>query len=201
VPVTIVATGPLTNLAMALVRAPRIAAAIDEIVVMGGSFAAGGNVTAAAEFNIFADPHAAHVVLSCGRPITLAPLDVTHQVVATAERIRRIAATTGGIGEALAEGLAFYGRGGDAVHGGGALHDPCTIAWLVRPALFSGRAAHVEVEVAEGAKFGATIAGRHGPDRLPNCTVLFEADADGFFDLLQACLERLPAREVAGVPA
>jgi purine nucleosidase len=192
-PVTIVAMGPLTNIAVSLGRSLRIASAIEEIVVMGGSIAAGGNVTAAAEFNVFADPHAAHAVLDCGRPVTLVPLDATHQVVAGPERISRIAAMPGSIGEAVAAGLRFYGRGGDTVHGGGALHDPCTIAYLLRPELFASRAAHVEVELADRA-LGATYADWSRP---PNCSVLIEADADGFFHLLQRCLERLPAGQPA----
>jgi purine nucleosidase len=196
-PVTIVAMGPLTNIAVALGRSPRIAASIGEIVVMGGSIAEGGNVTAAAEFNIFADPHAAQAVLACGRPVTLVPLDATHQVVAGPQRIGRIAAMPGPIGAAVAEGLRFYGRGGDAVHGGGALHDPCTIAYLIRPELFAGRPAHVEVELADPARLGATDADWSRPS---NCTVLLDADADGFFDLLQSCLERLPAGEPASAP-
>ena len=186
-PVTLCTLGPLTNLALALVMEPRIADRMAEIVAMGGAFA-GGNVMPGTEFNIYVDPEAAAVVLGCGRPITLIPLDCTWQVRALPDRLAAIR----GIGTRAAEVVSQImswradGEGGP----GRPLHDACVIARLLRPELFSGPLAAVQVETGSDLTRGMTVMDRRG--RTPNCRVLLKADADGFFRLLGGLLAKLP---------
>src|SRR5579864_400353 len=134
------ALGPLTNVAMALVKAPDIVAGVRELVLMGGASRALGNVTPAAEFNIHADPHAAEIVFDSGMPITMIPLDATHQVRSTKERIDRIAAIGTPVAAAVAELLRPTGDTADA------LHDPCVIAYLLAPDLFTDSRVNVAIE-------------------------------------------------------
>lgn len=190
--VTLVATGPLTNVALALALAPDLGERLEAIVLMGGAIGL-GNVTPAAEFNMFVDPHAAAMVFTAGVPIVMFPLDVTWQVRVTAERLARIAAIGTPLARAVAGMLAFYrGRGTREDAPRGALHDPCTIAWLVEPRLFSGRPCAVEVETASPTALGRTLVDWFGvTDRPPNATVMREADAYGFFALLEKRLARL----------
>jgi purine nucleosidase len=191
--VTLVPTGPLTNVGTAIERAPDILDHVDEIVLMGGALREGGNRTPSAEFNILVDPHAAQIVLGCGRPITMAPLDVTHQVMITPGMLDRIRKLTSPAARATAGMLNFFNRHDiEKYRGEGApLHDPCTIAWLLRPELFAGKHINVEVEIASELTAGHTavdfweISGRP-----PNVNWLYEADRDGFFDLLIDCLQR-----------
>ena len=134
--VTLSAIGPLTNVAAALQRAPGIGAALAELVIMGGATPEiGGNMSPHAEFNIFVDPEAAAIVFASGLPITLVPLDLSHQMLASLARIERFAAIGGPVGRSVA-GMLRHFHVGD-----GHLHDPLTIAWLLRPDLFAGRRA------------------------------------------------------------
>ncbi|HSK40657.1 MAG TPA: nucleoside hydrolase [Arenibaculum sp.] len=192
--VTVCPLGPLTNLALALAREPRIATRIREIVLMGGGFFEGGNITPAAEFNIHVDPHAAARVLGSGVPVVMMPLDVTHKVLTTRARVERFRRLGNRAGIATAELLDFFERYDEAKYGsdGGPLHDPCTIAWLLRPELFSGRHVNVEVETSSDLTMGMTVVDWWGVTaRAPNATVMNEVDADGFFDLLVERLARL----------
>lgn len=189
--VTLCPIGPLTNIALALKRAPAIAPRIARIVLMGGGYFAQGNITPAAEFNIFADPEAAAVVFAAGAPIVMTPLDVTHEALATGARVERIRAVGNRAASALAEMLSFYGRYNAAKYGmdGGPLHDPTAIAYLLRPELFSGRMCNVEIETGSRLTRGATVVDWWDvTDRPKNAFVLGAIDADGFFDLL---IERL----------
>lgn len=185
--ITLVPTGPLTNVAAAFVKEPAIVAKIDEIVLMGGGFREGGNVTPAAEFNIYVDPHAAHVVFTCGRPITVMSLDVTHQALTSPARLDRIRAIGTPLAQSVCSMLEFYDRhdiekyGGD----GGPLHDPCTIAFLLQPDLFAGKEVHVAVETHSELTMGATVVDYWGTTgHAPNATWIHTVDADGFFSLL-----------------
>ncbi|MFQ5955259.1 MAG: nucleoside hydrolase [Kiloniellales bacterium] len=192
--VTLCALGPLTNLAMALVKAPEIAGRIREIVLMGGAFGE-GNTTPAAEFNIYVDPQAAHVVFTAGVPITMMGLDVTHQALTTPERLKAIRAIGTPVAAAVAGMLAFYDRHDVARYGmpGGPLHDPCVIAYLLRPELFSGRQAHVAVETGSELTMGRTVVDRWGlTDLPPNAQVMDQIDADGYYALIIERLRRLP---------
>ncbi|WP_404863020.1 nucleoside hydrolase [Georhizobium sp. MAB10] len=185
--VTLCALGPLTNLALALQKAPEIAGRIAEIVLMGGGFFEGGNITPAAEFNIYVDPEAADVVFRAGVPIVMMPLDVTHKVLTTRARTEAIAALPSKATRALAEMLVFFERFDEQKYGsdGAPLHDPCVIAYLLRPELFAGRFCNVEIETASDLTRGMTVVDWwHVTDRAPNATVMREVDAEGFFTLL-----------------
>jgi purine nucleosidase len=185
--VTLCALGPLTNLALALQKAPEIAGHIAEIVLMGGGFFEGGNITPAAEFNIYVDPEAADVVFRAGVPIVMMPLDVTHKVLTTRARTEAIAALPSKATRALAEMLVFFERFDEQKYGsdGAPLHDPCVIAYLLRPELFAGRFCNVEIETASDLTRGMTVVDWwHVTDRAPNATVMREVDAEGFFALL-----------------
>ncbi|MFN3546743.1 MAG: nucleoside hydrolase [Mesorhizobium sp.] len=192
--VTLCPLGPLTNIAAALNRAPEIAGRIREIVLMGGGFFEGGNVTPAAEFNIYVDPHAAEIVFSSGVPIVMMPLDVTHKALTTARRVAAFRALGTRVGIATAEMLEFFERFDEEKYGsdGGPLHDPCVIAYLLRPDLFGGRRCNVAVETASEITLGMTVIDWWGvTDRPKNAMVMHDIDSDGFFDLLTERLGRL----------
>ncbi len=185
--VTLCALGPLTNVGLALVREPRIADRIDKLVIMGGGFFEGGNTTPAAEFNIFVDPHAAHLVFTSGIPIVMMPLDVTHKALTTPERLKRFEDLGTPAGTAVAGMLEFYDRWDKEKYGlpGGPLHDPTVIAYLLAPELFNGKEVHVGIETSPGATQGMTVVDWWGvTDKEPNALVVNEIDADGFFDLV-----------------
>ena len=192
--VTVCALGPLTNIGLALVREPAIADKIDHLVIMGGGFFEGGNTTPAAEFNMYVDPHAAHVVFTSGIPIVMMPLDVTHKALTTPDRLQRFRTIGSAAGEAVAGMLSFYDRWDMEKYGlpGGPLHDPTVIAYLLRPELFSGKEVSVEIETAPGPTQGMTIVDWWGvTDNKPNALVMNQIDADGFFDLLVERIGRL----------
>ncbi len=190
--VTLVPTGPLTNVALALVKEPALAEHLAGIVLMGGAIGL-GNITPAAEFNFYVDPHAADIVFRSGVPITMFPLDVTHKVLVTPARLERIDALGTPAARAVAGMLDFYrrrGRTGGAEDG--PLHDPCTIAWLIAPELFSGRECHVAIETVSPLGLGRSYVDWWGSGGGPaNALVMNEADAEGFFDLLVERLARL----------
>jgi len=192
--VTLCALGPLTNLALALLREPRIAPRIREIVMMGGGFFEGGNVTPSAEFNIYVDPHAADIVLKSGVPIVMMPLDATHKALTTSVRTRAFRGLGSRVGIAVAEMLEFFERFDEQKYGtdGGPLHDPCVIAWLLAPDLFRGRCCNVEVETISELTMGMTVADWWGVTGRPkNVTYMRDVDHDGFFRLLLERIGRL----------
>lgn len=191
--ITLCALGPLTNIATAMQRAPDILPHIDGIVLMGGAIGE-GNITPAAEFNIFADPHAADVVFRSGVRLTMLGLDVTHQVLATPERVRAIAAADTAVCRAVVRLLAFYGIYDQTRRNrpGPPMHDPCVIAYLLRPDLFAGRHCHVAIETRGEHTLGRTVVDWSGRGRgAPNATVIDQVDAEGFFALLTERLARL----------
>jgi len=192
--VTFCPLGPLTNIATALTRAPDIAARIKRIVLMGGAQFEGGNSSPVAEFNIFVDPHAAQIVLKSGVDIVMFSMDVTHQVLTAQARMDRVRAIPGAVGRVTYEMLDFYRQYDEAKYGtdGGPLHDPCVIAWLIRPDLFQGKQVNVEVETASPLTIGQTVVDRWCITPRPkNVFFMLKADADGFFDLLIERLGRL----------
>ena len=192
--VTLCPLGPLTNVALALIREPRIATLIQQIVLMGGGFFEGGNVTPAAEFNIYVDPQAADVVFRSGVPIVMMPLDVTHKALTSARRIAAFRNLGTRVGSATAEMLEFFERFDEKKYGtdGGPLHDPCVIAYLLEPALFKGRECNVAVETASELTMGMTVIDWWGVTNRPkNATVMREIDHDRFFALLVERLGRL----------
>ena len=192
--ITLCPIGPLTNIAMAIVKEPRIAPKIREIVLMGGGFFDGGNITPAAEFNIYCDPHAAHVVFTSGVALTMMPLDVTHQARTSRDRIAAVRALGTPVAGAAAAMMKSHGRheedGRD--QDGGPLHDPCVIAYLLAPGLFSGRLCNVRVETASEVTMGMTVVDWWGvTDGPKNCMVINRIDADGFFALITERLAKL----------
>jgi len=194
--ITLCPIGPLTNIALALVREPRIAGRLREIVLMGGGYFEQGNVTPSAEFNIYVDPHAAATVFSAGVPIVMMPLDVTHKALTTRARVEAFRALGTRVGTAAAELLDFFERFDEEKYGsdGGPLHDPCVIAWLLKPELFAGRHCNVEIETSSELTLGSTVVDWWGvTDRPKNAHVMRDIDADGFFALLTERLARLPA--------
>lgn len=185
--VTLVPTGPLTNVAMAIVKAPGILPRIREIVLMGGAMREGGNHSPSAEFNMLVDPHAADIVFRCGRPIVAMGLDVTHQVLSTRARTERIRALGTRPALATAGMLDFFRRHDSAKYGqdGAPLHDPCTIAWLLQPSLFEGRECNITVETESRLTMGHTAVDFWGVSGRPaNARWMHRVDADGFYELL-----------------
>lgn len=192
--VTLCPLGPLTNIATALQRAPDIAERIAEIVLMGGGYFEGGNITPAAEFNIYVDPQAADAVFRCGAPIVVMPLDVTHKALVTKPRNDAFRALDTPVGLAVAQMTDFFERFDKEKYGseGAPLHDPCVTAYLISPDLFSGRHINVEIETTSELTMGMTVADWwRVTDRAPNATFMGDIDADGFFDLLTQRLARL----------
>ena len=187
--VTLVATGPLTNLALAFRLAPDLPGRLRRVAIMGGAIGL-GNVTPAAEFNFHVDPHAARIVFESGADIVLFPLDVTHQVRVTEERLARIRAVGNPAARAVAGMLAFYrGRNPEGGPPQAPLHDPCPVAWLLEPQLFRGRRAEVTIETDSPLGLGRSYVDFRSAD--PNALVMEQADAEGLFALLCARLARL----------
>ena len=192
--VTLCPMGPLTNIATAFERAPDIMERVQEIVLMGGAYFEVGNITPAAEFNIYVDPEAAKIVLQSGIQITMMPLDVTHKALTTRPRIEALRALNNRAGLFTAEMLDFFERFDMEKYGsdGGPLHDPCVIAYLIQPNLFSGRQINVEIETKSDLTLGMTVADWWGvTNRPPNMLFIGDLGADGFFDLITKRLARL----------
>jgi purine nucleosidase len=193
--ITVCALGPLTNIAMALVKAPEVGSRIRELVVMGGAGFELGNVTPAAEFNIYVDPHAAAIVIDSGTPITMIPLDVTHQLITTEVRLAALDALPNRCGTAVGALLAAFERNRRAKFGSRAraLHDPAVIGYLLRPDLYDGREVNVAIETQSPLTIGMTIVDWWGvTGRKPNVRFVNKVDADGFYELLTEKLALLP---------
>ncbi len=191
--VTLCPLGPLTNIATAFRRAPDIAERVARIVLMGGAYFEVGNITPAAEFNIYVDPEAAREVFAAGAPITVLPLDVTHKALTTAARVQAFRDLGAEVGTMVAAWTDFFERFDKEKYGsaGAPLHDPCVIAWLLRPDLFTGREINVEIEVDSPLTRGMTVADWwRVTDRAPNALFLGDVDAEGFFALLTERLAR-----------
>lgn len=192
--VTLCTLGPLTNIATALEKAPDIAGRVRELVMMGGGFFEGGNITPAAEFNIYVDPEAAAAVFRSGIPIVMMPLDVTHKVLTLKSRVASLREIGSRPAKALVEMLDFFERFDVEKYGsdGGPLHDPTVIAYLLKPELFSGRDCNVEVETASPLTVGMTVVDWwQVTGRKHNARVMKDVDADGFFALLAERVGRL----------
>lgn len=192
--VTLCPLGPLTNIATAMQKAPDITSRIARIVLMGGGYFEGGNITPTAEFNIYVDPQAADIVFKSGVPLVVMPLDVTHKALVTKDRNDAFRALGTPVGTAVAQMTDFFERFDKEKYGsdGAPLHDPCVTAYLVNPDLFSGRHINVEIETTSELTMGMTVADWWGvTDRAPNATFMGDIDADGFFALLTERLARL----------
>ena len=195
-PIHLATLGPLTNLAVALVKNPETASHIQSLTVMGGAITH-GNVTSAAEFNFYCDPHAAQVVFEAGLPLTMIGLDVTHQAIATPERLAKIRAIGDPIGITVAQLLEHYSLHDIQHYGfaGAPLHDPCVLAYLLKPELFQSRCCFVEIETQSESSLGRSIVDFYGvSEREPNATVVTAIDSDGFYALLCDRLAQVQAR-------
>ena len=193
--VTLAPIGPLSNIAMAMQRAPDIIPRIRQIILMGGAYFEVGNITPAAEFNIYVDPHAAQIVFASGVPITMMPLDVTHKALTRTDRVAALRAIGNRTGVAVAEMLEFFERFDEAKYGsdGGPLHDPCTVAWMIAPDIFNGRPCNVEIETASPLTMGMTVVDWWQVSSRPhNALVIGDLDADRFFELITERLATLP---------
>ncbi|MCZ4257725.1 nucleoside hydrolase [Sulfitobacter sp. PR48] len=192
--VTLCPLGPLTNIATAFEKAPDIVAKVQEIVLMGGGYFEGGNITPTAEFNIYVDPQAADIVFRSGVPLVVMPLDVTHKALVTKPRNDAFRALNTPAGIAVAQMTDFFERFDKEKYGseGAPLHDPCVTAYLIKPELFTGRHINVEIEVTSELTMGMTVADWwRVTDRAPNAMFMGGIDADGFFALLTERLARL----------
>ena len=192
--VTLCVLGPLTNIAEAFRRAPDIIGRVQQIVLMGGAYFEVGNITPAAEFNIYVDPEAAEIVFKSGIPLVVMPLDVTHKALTTRARIEAFRALGTEPGRMVAEWTDFFERFDMQKYGseGAPLHDPCVIAYLIDPALFKGRHINVEIETTSALTLGMTVADWWGvTDRPANALFIGDLDADGFYTLLIDRIGRL----------
>ena len=192
--VTLCPLGPLTNIATAFERAPDIVEKVQEIVLMGGAYFQVGNITPAAEFNIYVDPQAADIVFKSGAPIVVMPLDVTHKALVTTARNERFRDIGTPVGIAVAQMTDFFERFDKEKYGseGAPLHDPCVTAYLIRPDLFAGRKINVEIETQSELTMGMTVADWWGvTDRPKNALFMGRIDDQGYFDLLTERLARL----------
>ena len=193
--VTLCVLGPMTNIGLALAQAPDIAKRIQEIILMGGGCFEGGNITPAAEFNIFVDPQAAKLVFAAGIPLVVMPLDVTHKALTTAKRIEAFRDLCNKSGIATAEMMDFFERFDEEKYGtdGGPLHDPNVVAYLLEPHIYKGRMVNVEIETSSELTMGMTVVDYWGvTDRKPNALWIRDLDDDRFFDLLITHLKTLP---------
>ncbi len=191
--ITLVPTGPLTNIATAITKAPDILPKVKEIVLMGGAMRESGNYSPSAEFNILVDPQAADIVFKCGRPITQMGLDVSHQVLSTRERIDRIKKIDNQAAQATVGMLDFFNRHDTKKYKymGAPLHDPCTVAYLLRPDIFEGKLCNVSVETRSELTMGNTAVDFwYVTDRPKNSNWIHAVDADAFYELLTSRLAR-----------
>jgi purine nucleosidase len=185
--VTLCPLGPLTNIATAFRRAPDIVGRVQEVVLMGGAYFEVGNVTPAAEFNIYVDPEAADIVFKSGVKLTVMPLDVTHKALTTAPHIQGFRDMGTTVGHTVAAWTDYFERfDKEKYHSPGApLHDPCVIAYLLKPDLFTGRHINVEIETEGRFTTGMTVADWWGVTGRPkNAMFMGGIDAEGFFALL-----------------
>ena len=187
--------GPLTNIASAILKQPKIVSRIKKIVLMGGAYFEVGNITPAAEFNIFVDPDAAKIVFEAGIDMVVMPLDVTHKALVTDKRNEAFRQLKSPVGLAVAEMTDFFERFDKEKYGssGAPLHDPCVTAYLIDPTIFSGKNINVEIETKSELTLGMTVADWWGvTDRKANTFFVGDLDSDKFFSLLTERLGRLP---------
>lgn len=201
-PVTMLLTGPLTNVAMAINKDPSILKNVQEFVIMGGSITS-GNITPSAEFNVYCDAYATKVVLESGIKTTLMTLDITHQVVATPANIQRLRSSNTEQATQVAnmlEATMDFDITNFALEGR-AIHDACVPVYVLRPDLFTSKPAYVHVETALGLSFGNTIISYY-PKHVPKNTQVFvpnEIDSNGVFNVILERLSRYPKSDEARV--
>ena len=185
--ITVVTTGPMTNLAMALRMEPRIAGKIRRIVLMGGSYQ-NGNVTPAAEFNIFADAEAAHICFTSGCPITMVGLDVTRKALCYPEIVERMAKVNNRASKLFCDLMGHFCRTQKEIFGweGGPLHDPITVAWLIDPTVLTLKPMNATIEIRAESSYGRTNCDFFGYLGLPaNADVAIDIDVEKFWNIIE----------------
>ncbi|RMC35015.1 nucleoside hydrolase [Paracoccus alkanivorans] len=193
--ITLVPVGPLTNIAAAFSRVPDIVPRVQRIVLMGGAYFEVGNITPAAEFNIYVDPEAAKAVFASGVPLVMLPLDATHEALTSRDWVEAMRALPGKCGPAVASWTDFFERFDREKYGseGAPLHDPCAVAWLIRPDLFEGREINVEIETQGEFTTGMTVADWWRVSGRPaNALFIRHLNREGLFALLSERIARLP---------
>ena len=193
--ITLCALGPLTNIATTLVRKPEVAIFIEEIVLMGGGFFEGGNITPAAEFNIYVDPEAAKIVLSSGVKITMLPLDVTHKTLVERKFLSKLRSSGKNSAIEAAKLLDFFERYDVQKYGseGGPLHDPNVIVYLLNPEIYRGKLVNVEVEIKSDLTRGMTVVDWWGVTNRPkNVNYINEVNSHDFFKHVLKNILNLP---------
>jgi len=189
--ITLVAVGPLTNVAVAIRKEPRIIKALKEIIIMGGSIRHHGNSTPMAEFNVHVDPHASHMVFHSGIPMTLVPLDVTYQCILTPEDVKRLNKINSPITKFIDDSTRFYMEFHDEYQhiDGCAINDPLALALAFMPDLCTYEAHYVDVDISGGVSMGNTFADFYKHYQKPaNMKVALGVRARDFVELF---LERM----------
>lgn len=185
--ITVVTTGPMTNLAMAIRLCPEILPKIQEIVLMGGCYQL-GNMTPAAEFNVLADGDAAHVVFTCGRKITMVGLDVTRKVLCLPSIMERMAKTQNKASKLFIDLMTFFNKSQNEVFGwaGGPLHDPVTIAYLIDPSVLTTKEMFTQIDIRSEQSYGRTNCDYFNYfKKKPNSNVSIDIDVEKFWDIIE----------------
>jgi purine nucleosidase len=191
--ISIFPIGPLTNIAMAIRKEPRFAQSVKELVIMGGAILEHGNITPQAEFNIYVDPHAAHIVFHSGIPITLIPLDVTHKCLLLQQHVERLMQIPSPISRFIRDVIEVYIRfSADIGHIGCALHDPLTLATVIAPELLTLKEYFVDVDISGGVSMGKTFADILNVTKHPsNMKVAMNVRGEDFVELFVQRMESL----------
>lgn len=191
--ISIFPIGPLTNIAMAIRKEPRFASAVKELVIMGGAILEHGNITPQAEFNIYVDPHAAHIVFHSGIPITLIPLDVTHKCLLKQEHVDRLMKMDSPISRFIRDAMKVYLEASFALgFEGSSLHDPLTLATIISPDLLTLKEYYVDVDISGGVSMGKTFADiLHVTKKPANMKVAMNVRGDEFIELFLQRMEDL----------
>ncbi len=191
--ISIFPIGPLTNIAMAIRKEPEFAISVKELVIMGGAIQEGGNVTPLAEFNIFVDPHAAHIVFHSGIPITLIPLDATHKCLLKQEHVDLLLKIKSPISRFIKETVEVYLKSSlEKGYPGSALHDPLTLATIIAPELLTLKEYYVDVDISGGVSMGKTFADFYNILKKPaNMKVALDVRGEDFIELFLQRMETL----------
>jgi purine nucleosidase len=194
--ISIFPIGPLTNIAMAIRKEPRFAKAVKELVIMGGAILEHGNMTPQAEFNIYVDPHAAHIVFHSGIPITLIPLDVTHQCLLQQEHVDRLTQISSPISRFISDAMEVYLDASFTLgYEGSSLHDPLTLATIIAPRLLTLKEYYVDVDISGGVSMGKTFADIPNLLKKPaNMKVAMGVQGEKFIELFLQRMEDLSRR-------
>jgi purine nucleosidase len=191
--ISIFPIGPLTNIAMAIRKEPAFAKVVKELVIMGGAIQEGGNMTALAEFNIYVDPHAAHIVFHSGIPITLIPLDATHKCLLKPEHVERLMKIQSPVTRFIKDAIEVYVKTSTQLgHAGAALHDPLTLATILAPEVLTLKEYYVDVDISGGVSMGKTFADLlHVTKTPPNMNVAMDVRGKDFIELFLQQMEAL----------